>query len=162
MRVLKTKLSVIGLSVLLLMSMMLSGCSSAAGKANDEGFVFVYRGHSVEAGKSPEEFVDKSGLLFSHQRMDAGYGLYDVYSNVSICITNHPSGIVFQIDITDDLIKTKEGITKGSSYLELKKTYGEPQEQSDSSCTFVRGKSNLICFLKDGKVVSIRALYLVD
>ena len=162
MRVLKAKLSVIGLTFLLLMSMMLSGCSSSAGKAQDEGFVFAYRGHYVETGKSPDEFVDKSGLLFSHQRMDAGYGLYDVYSNVSICITNHPSGIVFQIDITDDLIKTKEGITKGSTYSQLKKAYGEPQEQSENSCTFVRGRSNLICFLKDGKVVSIRGLYLID
>ncbi len=168
---LKTKLFAVGLSVLCLMSFMLSGCNKASGtpttesttvtettpEAKKEGFVFEYNGISLEVDKPAKEFVDKSGLSFNYREMNGACGGVQMfeYYNDSVVIKTLKSGIVTNITLTDDRVKTKEGITIGSTIEQLKAAYGEPQDQTDSTWSFSRDSTVLLCEIEDGKIKSI-------
>ena len=172
---LKTKLFAVGLSILCLMSFMLSGCNKAAGKpaaesttvtettaettteAKKEGFVFEHNGISLELDMPAKEFVDKSGLSFSYRETNGacfGGDLSGYYSDDVVVITNK-SGIITEIQIVGDRFKTKEGITVGSTVEQLKAAYGEPKDQTEETCNYVRGSSYLAFIIEGGKIASI-------
>lgn len=145
-----------------MMCVMLTSLVGSNVQAAPKGFQFVNKGVKVSMNSKATKFIKKAGkpLALKVKKSCAydgkdrtykykGFILY-TYSN-----SNKGPEFVNGITFLNNKVKTKEGITIGSSLKDVQKTYGKGSVKF-GIYTYTKGKSRLQIEITDDKVTNLR------
>ena len=100
-----------------------------------------------------KDYAESPSCAF--EGMDKVY-TYAGFEIETYCIDN--VDYIAGVRLLDDSVKTKEGITIGSTKEAVKDAYGEPAEESETSVSYQSGNTKLQFLLRDGAVCDIQYL----
>lgn len=123
-----------------------------------DGFSFVYKGTKIQLNAEAAPIIAALGESDSYFESEscAFQGLDKVYTYGSIVISTYPESEVDYINIIelkDDTVETEEGVYIGASMDDVTAAYGTPVKETDTSCIYVKGNSQL-SFIFEGDAVS--------
>lgn len=126
-------------------------------QSQETGYVFEYKGTAIKMNADMAALLTALGEADSYFESPscAFQGMDKVYTYGSIVITTYPEGgkdYVYTVELKDDLVKTPEGISIGSSRSAVTAAYGTPAQESDTSLVFRKDDSELT-FIIDGDSV---------
>ena len=131
-------------------------------QAAPKGYVFAYKGASVQMGGKANKLLKKAGEPEKKKvsKSCAYDGKDRIYQYKDFILSTYSekddgpeyvNGITFR---TDD-VSTKEGIRIGDSLEDVEKAYGKTEEDL-GVYNYVKGSCRLQFMVSDGKVVNIR------
>ena len=132
--------------------------------AESNNFCFKLNGVTVAINaplSSIESKLDTLGkYTYTEQASCAGQGMDKIYTfnGGSFTIYATPVGKDYTISMIafgDDSVSTAEGVCIGNTVDQLKKPYGEPKENDDTTIIYEKGTSTLVFVLEDGKILNI-------
>ena len=152
---------------LLLLTAALLGCVACNTNPSDGApkYVFNVGSITVKINDEAEAVIGALGeaLDYSESPSCAFEGLDKVYIYAGFRIQTYPlngKDYVYSVELTDDSVKTPEGIAIGSSADAVLKAYGEAGKQTDTSILYSDdvGGVTLQFILRDGQVKNIQYL----
>ncbi len=150
------------LIILLLIGILITGCSEVK-KEENKVYSFTYNDKNFILG---EEFsTSKYGkeVRYAEVPSCAGQGVDKTYTYDHYEITTTPDGDkdkIYTIYLTDDSVKTTEGIKIGDSLENLTKTYGNDYEKRDNAYTYTLDNTHLEFIVVGDTISSIE--YYID
>ncbi len=131
---------------------------STSPAAQNNTFVFVYRGTSVAPHAKMSELVAGLGETLSYEESPSCLyqGLDKDYTYAGFKLRTYPEGgvdYVLNICFTDDSVATPEGIMLGSARSEVEAAYGNSFTEQNGSMVYTKDKTELR-FRFDGDSVS--------
>lgn len=138
-----------------------SAPAANAGKKNTDGFKFSMKGTSVAMNAEMAPLAKALGepTKYFESESCAFQGLDKVYTYGGVVIRTYPENevdYVLNVELKDDSNATEEGISIGDSKDKVKKAYGDPETENDTSLVYKKGACKLsFIFGEDGTVSSI-------
>lgn len=134
---------------------------NANGTANV--FFVEYKNTKIELGAKAESVISALGAPSSKKEIGdcGGLGAQIKYTYPSIVIYTLKTAdgeTVDQVELLDDLVTSSKGVYIGNTKDDVIKSYGEPNNSSDTSLQYINGNKYLKFGLENGKVVSISLL----
>ena len=133
--------------------------------ANGESFAFVHNNVKVTPNDLVDPLIPALGSDYAyHESPSCAYTGLDkcyVYKGFSIYTYPDDKGAdrVLQIVLTDDSLRTPEGLIIGDTAQKVIELYGEDYAESNGSYAYTRGKTALMIIMKNGRVLSIQYGY---
>lgn len=118
---------------------------------------YTLNGIKIKPNDNFSDIVDSLGEADDYFESEscAFQGLDKVYTYGSVTIKTYPKDdidYILSVEFKDDITKTDEGISIGSTSEEITAIYGESYVSNGSSITYTDGNTNLNFILTDGKV----------
>ena len=132
--------------------------ADAGNKAAYDGFTFVYNGTEIQLNAEAAPVIAALGEADSYFESEscAFQGLDKVYTYGSIVLSTYPESEVDYVNIIelkDDTVETAEGVYIGATLEDVTAAYGTPVKETETSCVYVKGSSQL-SFIFEGDTVS--------
>lgn len=153
------------MTALLLMMVLIAGCSSSDGKESrdssvKEGYSFETNGSVIFINEKAEPVLDKLGdsLNYFEAPSCANEGIDKTYTYSSFAITTYQEDdvdYIASIVLKDDTISTKEGISLYSTREQMEEAYGTDYEETNGMYTYQKGHMKLRFLVQQGLVTSI-------
>ena len=155
------------LACLALVCALLAGCGGgekAAPAAESGGagsrYTFAFRGTEVAVNADMAPLAEQLGQPTDYFEAEscAFQGLDKVYTYGGVIIRTYPEDgkdLVLSVELRDDTVSTKEGVSIGSSLEDVTAAYGEPGEQTDTALRYTDGDCTLTFLTEDGAVTDI-------
>ena len=157
----KKTVSILALVLALLMTVSLaSGCNSGAG---EEGYAFKADGITLKIG-APASVVESLDTPTAKSESPScggvpGLDVVYVFPGFKVCTTPAKGGdVINKIEVTDDSVKTPEGVFVGMEKAEVKKAMGNPTSENEASMVYEKGNMKLTVLLRGGAVTNIQYL----
>lgn len=156
----KKVISILALMLALLMTAALA-CGCNGGADNGVGYTFVADGITLKIG-APASVVESLDTPTAKSESPScggvpGLDVVYVFPGFKVCTTPAKGGdVINKIEITDDSVKTPEGVFVGMEVAAVKKAMGNPTSESGTSLVYEKGNMKLTVLVRDGVVTNIQ------
>ncbi len=150
------------LIVLTLIIVLITGCGKDKETNENKVYSFTYNNMNFVLGQEFDKSKYGKEVSYSEVPSCAGLGVDKTYTYEHYEVTTTPSDdkdIIYNIYLTDDVVKTNEGIKIGDSLEDLTNTYGNNYEKRDNAYTYTLDKTHLE-FIVEGDIVSGITYYI--
>ena len=130
-----------------------------------ESFAFVHNNVEITPNDLVDPLVTALGSDYSYYESPscAYIGLDKCYVYKGFTIYTYPDDDavdhVLQVVLTDDTLRTPEGLMIGDTKEKVLELYGNDYAESDGSYAYTKGKTSLMIIMKDDRVLSIQYNY---
>ena len=149
------------LIVLTLLLVLITGCGEKESNDN-KVYSFTYNNMNFILGQEFDKSKYGTEISYSEVPSCAGLGVDKTYTYEHYEVTTTPNGdkdMIYNIYLSDDSVKTNEGIKIGDSLEALTKAYGDNYEKRDNAYTYTLDNTHLE-FIVEGDIVSSITYYI--